>query len=242
MLHVFFCLISFIIFWPTKHGIGVPSLMVIMHETLKLLHYAEAEDVRFFRIGTSGGLGMTMVSLFCSIYICFGKWFCVLNNFRCVVFSMNCCALFFEGFNFTSFMVDAYTPGGLLFTCKEDKIQLSSYLRHCHLPFTSPRGCGVGRGRLEVYLLHYVRCCKWYWVHWSVSSVFSPRFGAWNSCHNNKSSQCSFGTIQWAGTVTRYKIAALMKFKKWAFAHIWLPLKAKGISVQISVNVLKLKM
>lgn len=42
--------------------------------------------------------------------------------------------------------------------------------------------------------------------------------------------------------MTRYKIAALMKFKEWAFAHIWLPLKAKGISVQISVNVLKLKM
>ncbi|XP_073235923.1 uridine phosphorylase 1-like [Porites lutea] len=41
-----------------NHGIGVPSLMVIMHETLKLLHYAEAEHVRFFRIGTSGGLGL----------------------------------------------------------------------------------------------------------------------------------------------------------------------------------------
>ncbi len=32
--------------------------MVILHETLKLLHYAEAEDVKFFRIGTSGGLGI----------------------------------------------------------------------------------------------------------------------------------------------------------------------------------------
>ena len=28
-----------------------------MHEILKLLHYAEAQDVKFFRIGTSGGLG-----------------------------------------------------------------------------------------------------------------------------------------------------------------------------------------
>lgn len=62
------------------------------------------------------------------------------------------------------------------------------------------------------------------------SPCFFPRFGAWNSCHNNTSSQCSFGTIQWAGTVTRHKIAALLKCKKWAFTCIWLPLKAKGIS------------
>ncbi|XP_027044488.1 uridine phosphorylase 2-like [Pocillopora damicornis] len=41
-----------------NHGIGTPSLVVIMHEVLKLLHYAEAEEVKFFRIGTSGGLGL----------------------------------------------------------------------------------------------------------------------------------------------------------------------------------------
>jgi len=32
--------------------------MVILHEILKLLHYAEAQGVKFFRIGTSGGLGI----------------------------------------------------------------------------------------------------------------------------------------------------------------------------------------
>ncbi|XP_031556753.1 uridine phosphorylase 1-like [Actinia tenebrosa] len=42
-----------------NHGIGIPSLMVIMHETLKLLYHADAKDVTFFRIGTSGGLGLT---------------------------------------------------------------------------------------------------------------------------------------------------------------------------------------
>lgn len=41
-----------------NHGIGTPSLVVIMHEVFKLLHYAEAEEVKFFRIGTSGGLGL----------------------------------------------------------------------------------------------------------------------------------------------------------------------------------------
>ena len=143
--------------------------MVIMHETLKLLHYAEAQDVRFFRIGTSGGLGMTLLSLFYFIYICFGKCSYVLKNFRCVVFSMNCYALFFQGFNFTSFMVDAYTPGGLLFTCKEDKYgcPLICDIAINHLPLPE----GVGGGGV-VYHLHYVRCCKRYWVHRSVSSVF----------------------------------------------------------------------
>ena len=32
--------------------------MVILHEILKLLHYSGAQDVKFFRIGTSGGLGI----------------------------------------------------------------------------------------------------------------------------------------------------------------------------------------
>ncbi|XP_074623267.1 uridine phosphorylase 1-like isoform X2 [Acropora palmata] len=41
-----------------NHGIGVPSLMVILHEILKLLHYSGAQDVKLFRIGTSGGLGL----------------------------------------------------------------------------------------------------------------------------------------------------------------------------------------
>lgn len=41
-----------------NHGVGVPSLMVILHEILKLLHHARAVGVHFFRIGTSGGLGL----------------------------------------------------------------------------------------------------------------------------------------------------------------------------------------
>ena len=45
---------SFVLF---QHGIGVPSLSVMLNELLKLLHYAECEDVLFIRIGTSGGLG-----------------------------------------------------------------------------------------------------------------------------------------------------------------------------------------
>lgn len=37
---------------------GVPSLSIMLVETIKLLHYAGASNVTFFRLGTSGGLGV----------------------------------------------------------------------------------------------------------------------------------------------------------------------------------------
>uniref|UniRef100_A0A0M3HX53 PNP_UDP_1 domain-containing protein n=1 Tax=Ascaris lumbricoides TaxID=6252 RepID=A0A0M3HX53_ASCLU len=41
-----------------NHGMGVPSLSIMLVETIKLLHYAGASNVTFFRLGTSGGLGV----------------------------------------------------------------------------------------------------------------------------------------------------------------------------------------
>ncbi|KAI8423753.1 hypothetical protein MSG28_012777 [Choristoneura fumiferana] len=41
-----------------SHGIGIPSMSVVLQEVLKLLHYAGSRDPVFFRIGTSGGLGV----------------------------------------------------------------------------------------------------------------------------------------------------------------------------------------
>lgn len=41
-----------------NHGIGCPSLSVILNEVIKLVHYAECKDVTFFRVGTCGGLGV----------------------------------------------------------------------------------------------------------------------------------------------------------------------------------------
>lgn len=40
-----------------QHGMGIPSLSIVFHEVLKLLYHAGSTDVKFFRIGTSGGLG-----------------------------------------------------------------------------------------------------------------------------------------------------------------------------------------
>ncbi|VDM65021.1 unnamed protein product [Strongylus vulgaris] len=41
-----------------NHGMGNPSLSIMLNEILKLMHYAKAEDVKFVRLGTSGGVGV----------------------------------------------------------------------------------------------------------------------------------------------------------------------------------------
>nr|XP_023695893.1 uridine phosphorylase 2-like [Paramormyrops kingsleyae] len=41
-----------------SHGMGVPSISIMLHELIKLLHHARCRDVILFRIGTSGGIGL----------------------------------------------------------------------------------------------------------------------------------------------------------------------------------------
>jgi len=41
-----------------SHGIGMPSMSIVLHEVTKVLHYAGCTDVVFVRIGTSGGIGV----------------------------------------------------------------------------------------------------------------------------------------------------------------------------------------
>ncbi|XP_063070096.1 uridine phosphorylase 2 [Engraulis encrasicolus] len=41
-----------------SHGMGVPSISIMLHELIKLLHHSECHDVTIFRIGTSGGVGL----------------------------------------------------------------------------------------------------------------------------------------------------------------------------------------
>merc|ERR1712232_354768 len=41
-----------------SHGIGMPSMMVVLQELTKVLHYAGCTGVAFVRIGTSGGIGV----------------------------------------------------------------------------------------------------------------------------------------------------------------------------------------
>jgi len=40
------------------HGIGMPSMSILLHELTKVLHYAGCHDVIYVRIGTSGGIGV----------------------------------------------------------------------------------------------------------------------------------------------------------------------------------------
>nr|XP_046915636.1 uridine phosphorylase 2-like isoform X2 [Dermatophagoides farinae] len=41
-----------------SHGMGISSISILLHEILKLLHYAKCTNVTLFRIGTSGGIGV----------------------------------------------------------------------------------------------------------------------------------------------------------------------------------------
>ncbi len=41
-----------------SHGMGVPSLTIMLHEIIKLLAHAGAKDPLIIRIGTSGGIGL----------------------------------------------------------------------------------------------------------------------------------------------------------------------------------------
>lgn len=44
-----------------QHGMGIPSISIMLHELIKLLHYAHCKDVTIIRIGTSGGIGEEMI-------------------------------------------------------------------------------------------------------------------------------------------------------------------------------------
>ncbi|XP_055851096.1 uridine phosphorylase 2-like [Episyrphus balteatus] len=41
-----------------SHGIGMPSMSILLHEMIKLVSYAKCKDPIFLRIGTSGGVGI----------------------------------------------------------------------------------------------------------------------------------------------------------------------------------------
>ncbi|XP_068101846.1 uridine phosphorylase 2 isoform X3 [Hyperolius riggenbachi] len=41
-----------------SHGMGIPSISIMLHELIKLLHHAKCRDVTIIRIGTSGGIGI----------------------------------------------------------------------------------------------------------------------------------------------------------------------------------------
>lgn len=37
---------------------GMPSFSILLHEMIKLMHYAKCQDPIFIRIGTCGGIGV----------------------------------------------------------------------------------------------------------------------------------------------------------------------------------------
>ncbi|XP_015524352.1 uridine phosphorylase 1 isoform X1 [Neodiprion pinetum] len=41
-----------------SHGMGIPSVGILLHEIIKLMYHAKVKDPIFFRIGTCGGIGL----------------------------------------------------------------------------------------------------------------------------------------------------------------------------------------
>ena len=46
---------------------GVPSVTILLHEIIKLLQYAEAQDPVIIRIGTCGGIGKLFNVFVCDL-------------------------------------------------------------------------------------------------------------------------------------------------------------------------------
>ncbi|XP_037094740.1 uridine phosphorylase 1-like isoform X2 [Pollicipes pollicipes] len=41
-----------------SHGMGIPSVGILLHEMIKLMYHAKAKNPTFFRLGTCGGIGI----------------------------------------------------------------------------------------------------------------------------------------------------------------------------------------
>ncbi|KAG8180524.1 hypothetical protein JTE90_007477 [Oedothorax gibbosus] len=46
-----------------SHGMGIPSVSILLHEVIKLMYHSKCEDVTFLRLGTCGGIGVPAGSL-----------------------------------------------------------------------------------------------------------------------------------------------------------------------------------
>ena len=53
--------VCIILYCSAQHGMGVPSISILLHELIKLLKYANARDPIIIRIGTCGGLGSDVI-------------------------------------------------------------------------------------------------------------------------------------------------------------------------------------
>lgn len=51
-----------------QHGMGIPSISIMLHELIKLLYHAKCSDITIIRIGTSGGIGISPLDFFLFLY------------------------------------------------------------------------------------------------------------------------------------------------------------------------------
>lgn len=60
VLRAYVCVWFFtqILSFVPQHGMGIPSIGILLHEVIKLMYHAHVRDPVFFRIGTCGGIGL----------------------------------------------------------------------------------------------------------------------------------------------------------------------------------------
>lgn len=65
---------------------GCPSISILLNEVVKIVHYAQCKDVTFFRLGTSGGIGVEPGTLVITKDACDGMF---RPEYRQVCFFLN---------------------------------------------------------------------------------------------------------------------------------------------------------
>ena len=73
-----------------SHGMGVPSLSILLHEIFKMLWHAGVEDAMFFRIGTCGGINLPPGTVVVSEGALDGKLEPVHENVRSEIMNAFC--------------------------------------------------------------------------------------------------------------------------------------------------------
>lgn len=70
-----------------SHGMGVPSVGILLHEMIKLMYHARCKDPVFIRIGTCGGVGVEGGTVVISEEVVDGL---MRNTYEMVSYSLFC--------------------------------------------------------------------------------------------------------------------------------------------------------
>lgn len=126
-----------------SHGMGIPSVGILLHEVIKLMYHAKCKDPIFFRLGTCGGIGIEGGNLVISESAVDGLMQPFLElvslSLRDVCFRCGLCVYLFSRFLFPLCLsISLYLCNSLALS---HSISLSIYLFLCPHPLPLPLPC-----------------------------------------------------------------------------------------------------